>query len=67
MSKINLDSKYYNISIDTHELIARLPDGVWTKIEEQLLKNAKEEYGVPFTGIDFIDQEGDKILFGVYE
>ena len=67
MSKINLESKFYTISIDTHELIARLPDGVWTKIEKQLLENAKQEYGLPFTGIDYIDQDGDKITFGVYD
>ena len=67
MSKINLDSKFYTISINTHELIERLPDGVWDKIEEQLLKNAKEEFGIAFTGIDYIDQQEDKIIFGVYD
>ena len=67
MSKINLDSKFFTISINTHELIERLPDGVWDKIEQQLLKNAKEEYGVAFTGIDYIDQQEDKIIFGVYD
>lgn len=67
MTKIDLESKFYTISIDTHELIERLPDGVWTKIEKQLLENAKAEYGIAFTGIDYIDQQGDKIIFGVYD
>ena len=64
---MELDSKYFNINIDTHELIKRMPEGVWTQIEKKLLADAKEKYGEAFTGIDFIDQEKDKIMFGVYE
>ena len=63
---MELTSKYFNIEIDTNELIRRLPDGVMSKVEKQLLEDAKEKFGEHFTGIDFVDQEGDKLMFGVF-
>jgi len=64
---MELMSKYFSVDIDTHDLIKRIPEDIWTKIEKKLLEEAKEKYGENFTGIDFVDQTGDKISFGIYD
>ena len=63
---MELSSKYYSIDINTKELVSRLPEGVMDRIEKQLLKDAIDKYGIAFTGIDFVDQEEDKLSFGVF-
>ena len=62
---MELESKYYSLNIDTEELIRLIPEKAWNKIEQKILQKAIDEYHIPFTSVDYYDQEDDKISFGV--
>jgi len=61
---MELTSKWFGIDITISELIALIPEIEWKRIEEKILKKAKEEYNEPFTSIDLNDSEG-KLDFGI--
>ena len=63
---MELDSKYYTISITVEELLKYIPSNIWENVQGKLLIVANKEYATNFKNIDFVDSEG-KLSFGVFD